>query len=259
MATERAILLGFDLEEFDMPLEYNCNISFEEQLSVTNSGMDILMPVLDFHKVATTFFTTANYALHNQEQVRQLSIDHEIASHTFYHSAFEEEHLLSSRLALEEIISRPVEGLRMPRMRQTSLVAIKDAGYLYDSSLNPTWLPGRYNYLNKPRTLHKENNLIRLPASVTPTLRLPLFWLMFKNMPLWMYTKLARQTLANDKYLCLYFHPWEFADLSAFKMPGYTKKVDGNKLADRLSKLMEALKTEASFIETSAFIKENLC
>lgn len=257
MATERAILLGFDLEEFDMPLEYNCNISFDEQLYVTNKGMAALMPVLDHHKVITTFFTTANYAQHNKQQVEALSTTHEIASHTFYHSLFKEEHLLSSRLALEEIISKPVEGLRMPRMRQASLTAIKAAGYLYDSSLNPTWLPGRYNYLNKPRTLHKENDLIRLPASVTPALRLPLFWLMFKNMPLPIYKKLAVETLAKDKCLCLYFHPWEFADLSTYKMPGYTKKPDGFQLADRLDKLIKALKLEGSFIKTSAYIKQN--
>lgn len=240
-----------------MPLEYNCNIPFDEQLSVTNKGMKALMPVLDSCRTAATFFTTANYALHNQEQVHELSTRHEIASHTFYHSSFKEEDLLSSRLALEGITHKPVEGLRMPRMRQTSLKAIRDAGYLYDSSLNPTWLPGRYNNLNKPRTLHVEKSLIRLPASVTPALRLPLFWLMFKNMPLPIFKKMALHTLAHDKYLCLYFHPWEFADLSTYKMPGYTKRVDGRRLAERLSKLIEALKTEASFMETSAFIKRS--
>lgn len=257
MATERVILLGFDLEEFDMPLEYNANISFAEQLHVTKEGMKALMLVVDHHKVPTTFFTTANYALHNKQQVNELTKSHEIASHTFYHSSFKNEDLLSSRLALEEIIHKPVEGLRMPRMRQVSLTAIKDAGYLYDSSLNPTWLPGRYNHLNKPRTLHVEDNLRRLPASVTPTLRLPLFWLMFKNIPLSLYKKLAIHTLSKDKYLCLYFHPWEFADLSAYKIPGYTKKPDGNQLADRLDKLIQALKVEGSFITTSSFIKSN--
>lgn len=255
MSKERFILLGFDLEEFDMPFEYNHSISFPDQLRYSDEGMKAIMPVLDQHNVACTFFTTANYAQHREGLIKDLAVKHEIASHTFYHTEFKEEHLLQSRLTLEKIIGMPVVGLRMPRMRPVPVSAIKDAGYYYDSSINPTWLPGRYNNFDKPRTLYKEDGLLRLPASVSPTLRIPLFWLTFKNFPLAYYTRLAKQTLKKDRALCLYYHPWEFTDLTLSGIPKYTRRVDGEAFTSRLNNLIKALKREGSFIKTVDYVR----
>ena len=252
---ERYILLGFDLEEFDMPLEYNVPITFEEQLRYSDEGMASIMPVLQAHNATATFFTTANYALQRNALVAGLSQTHEIASHTFYHSAFEESHLLESRLVLEKISGKSVEGLRMPRMRPVPVEAIKKAGYFYDSSIHPTWLPGRYNNLHKPRTLYREDGLLRLPASVSPTLRIPLFWLAFKNFPFSFYLKIARQTLSKDGYLCLYYHPWEFSNLSNSGLPNYTRSIDSKALTERLEKLIRILKQEGNFIKTLDYVR----
>ena len=128
--SEKYILLGFDLEEFDMPLEYNSPIAFDEQLRYSDEGMENILPILDEQNVVATFFTTANYALHRKSFIQQLAQKHEIASHTFYHTAFKEEDLLQSRLVLEQITGKLVHGLRMPRMRPVSVEAILKAGYL---------------------------------------------------------------------------------------------------------------------------------
>ena len=40
------ILLSFDVEEFDMPLEYNFNIAIEIQMEIGKKGLDNLMPIL---------------------------------------------------------------------------------------------------------------------------------------------------------------------------------------------------------------------
>jgi len=47
---------------------------------------------------------------------------------------------------------------------------IEKAGYEYNSSMNPTYIPGRYNNLSKPRTAYYTNKLLNLPISVTPLL-----------------------------------------------------------------------------------------
>ena len=47
---------------------------------------------------------------------------------------------------------------------------IKKAGYEYNSSMNPTYISGRYNNLSKPRTAYYTNKLLNLPISVTPLL-----------------------------------------------------------------------------------------
>jgi len=61
---------------------------------------------------------------------------------------------------------------------------IKKAGYENNSSMNPTYIPDRYNNLSKPRTAYYTNKLLNLPISVTRLIRFPLFWLSFKNFPL---------------------------------------------------------------------------
>ncbi len=254
---DRFILLGFDLEEFDMPLEYNRPISFEDQLRYTDEGMSAIMPVLNLHNTIVTFFTTAQYALQRKLLIKTLAKTNEIASHTFYHTAFEESHLLQSRLVLEEISESKVEGLRMPRMRKVSLDAVKHAGYFYDSSVHPTILPGRYNNLDKPRTLYREEGLIRLPASVSPTFRIPLFWLAFKNFPLAIYKSIAKQTLAKDGYLCLYYHPWEFTNLIHSGIPKYTRTIDGAAFTEMLEQLIVFLKREGEFVKTVDFVRAN--
>jgi peptidoglycan/xylan/chitin deacetylase (PgdA/CDA1 family) len=127
------ILLSFDVEEFDMPLEYNFNISIETQMEIGKKGLDNLMPILNNDNYTTTLFTTANFANHYPDLIKTLSDKHEIASHTFYHSNFTTADLLSSRLRLSEITEKPITGLRMPRMRLVPMKDIQEAGYLYEA------------------------------------------------------------------------------------------------------------------------------
>ncbi|MFY9465453.1 MAG: polysaccharide deacetylase family protein [Sediminibacterium sp.] len=242
----RYILLSFDVEEFDMPLEYGFNIALEEQMRIGRQGLEAIDPVLQ--EVNATLFTTANFADHHQSQVSKLAARHEIASHTYYHTAFKDEDLLASRLKLEEISGQKVTGLRMPRMRKVSMEAVAAAGYRYDSSINPTYLPGRYNNLHLPRTVYTDQGMTRIPASVSPGLRIPLFWLSFKNMPYAVFKSLCLQTLRKDGYICLYFHPWEFTDINNLGLPGYTRRWCGAALTERLQRLVKDLKKEAEFI-----------
>lgn len=249
------ILLSFDVEEFDMPLEYNFNIAIEIQMEIGKKGLDNLMPILNDQNYNTTLFTTANFANKYPDSIKGLSEKHEITSHTFYHSNFTTAHLLESRIRLEEIIQKPVKGLRMPRMRQVRVGDINEAGYSYDASIHPTWIPGRYNNINLPRTKYSEQGLIRVPASVSPNFRIPLFWLSFKNFPYAMYLKLALQTLKKDGYLSLYFHPWEFTNITAFGLPKYTTKGSDNELLDKLYRLLNDLNKQAEFVTMGDFIQ----
>lgn len=247
----KKVFLSFDVEEFDMPLEYQYAISVDDQMRVGIKGLEAIQPILD--KAPATLFTTANFANHFQEQIRLLSDKHEIASHTFYHTNYETADLLKSRLRLEEITGKKITGLRMPRMRPVLMKDVLEAGYKYDSSINPTWLPGRYNNFHLPRTAYKEEGIIRIPASVSPGIRIPLFWLSFKNMPFAVYKQLCLQTLAKDGYLCLYFHPWEFTSIEPYGLPGYTRRWCGPKLVERLMQLVKDLTEEADFETMNQF------
>ena len=187
---------------------------------------------------------------------------HELASHGYYHSKFKAEHLLLSKQKLQELTGLPVTGFRMHRMMPVNKAKIEKAGYVYNSSINPTWLPGRYNNLKISRTYFKQGKVLQLPASVTPILRIPLFWLSFHNFSLWLYKYLVKKAYKKDGYINIYFHPWEFTNLKnkeRFGFPAYVSKNSGDKMVERMDNLMNWVKTKGYNCSTiSDFIKGKL-
>ncbi|WP_353148283.1 polysaccharide deacetylase family protein [Flavobacterium sp.] len=240
------ILLSFDIEEFDMPFEYGRNISFENQIAVSEKGTEIILNLLQKHQIKATFFSTVVFAEKVPHLIKRISNEgHELASHTYYHSNFEVAHLKQSKDALEALSNLEVVGFRMPRMYPVDEREIEKAGYLYNSSINPTFLPGRYNHLDKPRTYFKLHNVWQIPVSVSPLIRFPLFWLSFHNLPLSIYKFIAKWTYKNDGYLNIYFHPWEFTPLNnkaIYNFPKYISKNSGEAMKERLNSFIETMK-----------------
>lgn len=239
------VLLSFDIEEFDMPLEYKGEIPFEEQLSISRKGLQNILALLKKYEAKATFFSTVIFAENNKDLIVQLLNEgHELASHTWFHSKFENEDLKKSREKLADLFNTDVTGLRMPRMMKVDENEVQKAGYSYNSSVNPTFLPGRYNNLKVSRTYFKEGNVLQIPASVSPNFRIPLFWLSFHNFPLSFYRKLAKDALKKDDYLNVYFHPWEFANIKdeKFKLPGFTTRNSGEEMVKRFDEFLSWLK-----------------
>jgi peptidoglycan/xylan/chitin deacetylase (PgdA/CDA1 family) len=256
------ILLSFDIEEFDMPLEYGKEIVFHDQMEISIRGTNHILDILDKNDVKATFFSTVVFAENAPDVInRILKSGHELASHGYFHSAFETAHLATSRKALQKISSQEINGFRMPRMKPVDENEVRKAGYLYNSSINPTWLPGRYNNLDRPRTKFREAGIWQIPASVSSVFRFPLFWLSFHNLPLNIYLWLAKTTYKKDGYLNIYFHPWEFTDLEdkkRFGFPGYVSKNSGSKMIERMNLFIADLKRHNyQFSTLSDFLKNS--
>jgi peptidoglycan/xylan/chitin deacetylase (PgdA/CDA1 family) len=258
MSKNKTILLTFDVEEFDTPLRHKIRLSKKDQLYYGNLGLEAIMRLYDtIGHPPSTFYTTANFANHYPENVRSLAKEHEIASHTYYHSRFRNEDVLSSKLCLEDIIQDQIYGFRMPNMADFDKSLIKKSGYIYDSSINPTYIPGKYNYLNTPIHPYLFHDVIELPTSVVPYCRFPLFWLSFKALPLPIFIQLCNFTLLQTGFLNLYFHPWEFTDLSLFKIPNFIKNPSGNDLIEKLKKFIQYYqkKDGVEFLKTIDFVR----
>lgn len=254
------ILLSFDIEEFDMPLEYGKQITFKDQMSISIEGTHAILDILENKGVKATFFSTVIFALHAPEVMdRIINQGHEVASHSYYHSNFETLHLKESKDKLEELTGTKVMGFRMPRMHPVDEKEIFNAGYNYNSSINPTYLPGRYNNFDKPRTYFYKEDVLQIPASVSPIIRFPLFWLSFHNLPLIIYKLICSWTLKNDGYLNIYFHPWEFTNLKQperFNFPKYVSKNSGEEMKMRMNDFIEWAKNKNySFGTFKDFIK----
>jgi len=242
------VLLSFDIEEFDMPFEYGKDISFEDQIAISRVGTIAILDILDKYQVKATFFCTVTFAENIPDLIKRITeTGHELASHGYYHSDFKPEHLLQSKLKLEELSGKEITGYRMARMMPVDEMEIEKAGYTYNTSINPTYLPGRYNNFNISRTHFIKDNVLQIPASVSPLIRFPLFWLSFHNLPLSIYKTLASWTYKKDKYLNIYFHPWEFTalnDFDRFGFPGYVRKNTGIKMIERMEALISWMKAK---------------
>jgi peptidoglycan/xylan/chitin deacetylase (PgdA/CDA1 family) len=245
-------MLSFDLEEFDVPAEYGIDLKFDEQIRISKVGLERILELLDKHQITATFFTTVVFAEQQPELIRRIiAAGHELGSHGWYHSSFENEHLAASRAKLREMFGVEVNGFRMARMMDVDHQAIRNAGYKYNSSLNPTYLPGRYNNFSGPRTVFDEDGLLHLPASVTPFFRLPLFWLSFHHFSLWFYKAACRRTINHDRYLNLYFHPWEFADLKTDVpgLPWLITRNSGKAMVRRFDEMIRWMKRRGYFFD----------
>ena len=228
-----------------MPREHGVDFSLEEGMKVSVEGTNRILDILRKNEVKATFFCTGNFVQHAPDVVRRIMDEgHEVACHGVDHWEPKDTDFARSKEIVESIIGRKVYGYRQPRMFPVVESEIKRVGYLYNSSLNPAFIPGRYMHLTEPRTYFMKDGVLQIPASVTPWFRFPLFWLSLHNLPWTWYKVLANWTLRHDGYFVTYFHPWEFYDLKEhpeFKMPFIIRNHSGQQMCQRLDRLIKML------------------
>ncbi len=252
------ILLSFDTEEFDVPREHGVEFSLEEGMKVSVYGTNRILDCLKDNGVKATFFCTANFAQNAPEVMRRIMDEgHEVACHGVDHFTPKDTDVEQSKKIIESLTGRKVYGYRQPRMFAVSNDKIREVGMIYNSSLNPAFIPGRYMHLNMPRTCFMKDDVLQIPASVTPTVRFPLFWLANHVLPPRLYHWMIRRTLRHDGYFTTYMHPWEFYNLKGhpeWKIQGIIKMNCGDELLHRLDRLIKMLKqTGAEFTTYTQF------
>lgn len=256
------ILLSFDTEEFDVPREHGVNFTLEQGMQVSEEGTRRILDVLKANQVKATFFCTGNFAENAPGIMRRIMDEgHEVACHGVDHWQPKATDFSESKKIVEHVTGRTVYGYRQPRMFPVSDEAIRQAGYLYNSSLNPAFIPGRYMHLTAPRTPFMKEGVLQIPASVTPWIRFPLFWLSLHTLPQWLYHWMVRRTLGHDGHFVTYFHPWEFFDLKEhpeFRMPFIIRNHSGREMMERLDSLVKILKEHGhQFITYSEFTRRH--
>ena len=241
------ILLSFDTEEFDVPREHGVDFTLEEGMKVSIVGTNRILDTLKTNDVKATFFCTANFVQNAPDVMKRIQDEgHEIACHGCDHWQPKASDVKDSKEIIEREMGITCHGYRQPRMFPVSDDDIKECGYKYNSSLNPAFIPGRYMHLTTPRTYFMKDGVLQIPASVTPWLRIPLFWLALHNFPEWFYHALVMRVLRKDGYFDTYFHPWEFYELKQhpeFKMPFIIRNHSGQQMQQRLDRLIKMLKS----------------
>lgn len=255
------VLLSFDTEEFDVPREHGVKFTLEEGMRVSIAGVTRILDCLQSNGIHATFFCTGNFAENAPDVIKRiLDEGHEVACHGVDHWEPKQTDFQRSKEIVERIAGISVAGYRQPRMFPVCDTELERLGYSYDSSLNPAFIPGRYMHLSAPRTWFMSGNLMKIPSSVTPCLRFPLFWLSLHNLPEIVYHRMVHRVLKHDGYFVTYFHPWEFYDLKEhpeFKIPFIIKNHSGTQMVNRLNRLIGFLKSlNYEFVTFSHFYRE---
>src|SRR3989344_7853133 len=81
----KQILLTFDIEEFDLPLEFGVKITEEEQFETSRIGTQKILELLDKNNVKATFFISAKFASKYPSLIKKISEKHEIGLHCLEH------------------------------------------------------------------------------------------------------------------------------------------------------------------------------
>lgn len=210
----KTFLLTIDLEEFERTRD-------DRRFSLSKQGLEALSALLTQHNILATFFTTAAFATKYPDEVKTLSDAHEIALHALYHGdnyrtmevGEAGARLAEAKKALENITTKEIIGFRAPQMQAPAMNILKEIGIRYDSSLHPTYVPGRYSHHKETMDIHDVEGVVRVPVSVTPKLRMAYSWIWFRMGGVWYAKQCTKATEKKKEFVTIYFHPWDFVDL----------------------------------------------
>ena len=162
--------------------------AFERRMERFSRRYRALLELLEEEGVRATFFVEGLLAVVKPELVLELlSREHEVACHAFFHwpltwmrsEAEIEREVTRALKAIGELTADDPLGFRAPRfmVNDTVLSVLERLGFIYDSSIVPSWCPGQYRNLDKPckpyfPTTRRE--MLELPVSVIKKLRVPL-------------------------------------------------------------------------------------
>lgn len=226
MIREDFLIICIDVEVFDLPNEFGAKISKDKMYEASMEGLEVLCKIIGDFDIKVTFFVTRDIARMFPKEISLLAEEgHEIALHSMIGKREKEDmvlkELIEQKTYIENIMGRKIFGHRSHKFLPVSLKTLKKAGLLYDNSLHPTCVPGRYCNIFSRRELYKEDGMVEVPVTVTPFFRLPFssFWFRILNVS---YAKLCTDfTYFRQDNINIYFHSWEFGNIAdiALKWP----------------------------------------
>jgi polysaccharide deacetylase family protein (PEP-CTERM system associated) len=229
-------------------------------------GLDRLLELLAGAGARGTFFTLGWVASRHPDLVRRiLAGGHEIASHGYWHRRvvtqspreFRED-VKRSKLVLEEVTGRPVDGYRAPsfsivKKSEWALEILAEEGFRYDSSRYPIRRSG-YGSPHVVPTPHlvatPSGTMLELPMSILRVgpLRIPAAgggW--FRQFPLQLTTRALMQYEHRGAHGMFYIHPWELDPGQPRQSVGRLTQVRHYRGLETTSRRLELLLSEFRF------------
>ena len=248
------IALTIDCEEWTSALIRDIKSKENYNTLFSKEGNDNLLKVLDKHKIRATFFTTGFFTDREKEHIRKIyNKGHEVASHGYDHTfPYSKKVNLNSdvarsKKAIEKVIKSRIKGFRAPRMAFShELIKVLDKNkFEYDSSLNPSYLPGVYHNRKYPLGIFNPVDNLKIkeiPVAAYPYFRFPMSWVFIRNIGgLWANLG-SNLLLKQDIAPVLYFHSWEFKKIKSANIPIYLKYHTGKQFCKLLDNFITRFK-----------------
>jgi len=234
---KKTLLFVCDFEEFNLPLDFRGEVSEKSMMDMADEGLRRLLELISRHEIKMTFFATDKMTEKYRELLKRLVREgHEVGLHAIidYKGDIKPEGIVKSliraRERLEDKLNSKIYGFKSHKLVSLPSHILKEAGFVYDNSCHPTYVPGRYFNLFKSRKLNIEDGIINIPISVTPIFRLPFSWIWFRNLGLNYVKFCSILTLLNKEYINIYIHNWDLADMSKSRLPYFIKNNSGQKM-----------------------------
>jgi peptidoglycan/xylan/chitin deacetylase (PgdA/CDA1 family) len=260
--------------DVDPPSPSNPRIDIEK-------GVEGLVELFDRYQIDATFFITANIAERFPGAIKRICTgNHEIACHGLDHVGYEclkgkEEQRRRVRLATEILTSatghKPA-GFRAPGFRFNSFCfeVLQENGYVYDSSIVPTYVPGEYGRPLTPSTPYfltksstpKISHLVELPVAVNPLIPFPLGGAWMRTLGL-SWTKLSIKTnFILGRHVVFHIHPKDviYALMEPWAPWYYHRNTKiGMKMLEDLIKYVKKIKGQFAKAgdDVESFIRQN--
>jgi peptidoglycan-N-acetylglucosamine deacetylase len=218
------ITITVDVEE-DCPPMLTSTRGMEE-------GLPELLDIFKKEKIKATFFVTGMMAKQYPDLIHRIPEEgHELGCHGYTHTRFDRMEKEEAKIALQQAgkvlrqFERNLVSFRAPNLQFpiNYLKLLEEEGFLYDSSI-AAYKPPFF----KSKT---ESKIIRVPATITSSfLRIP--------------PKIFLPFIKRSKAPVIFFHPWEFVDMSDTPIRLDCKFNTGEKAIKNLKILIRTLKAE---------------
>jgi len=255
-------LLRFYSVEHD-PVEANSQVEIDY-------GISKLLYLFRKHKVRATFFVPGEVAKIGRQAIKSaIEEGHELACHGLAHDKnecllpFSDQfaRIKEASEALRREIGDAPRGFRAPCLRANgeTIRVLKRLGYVYDSSVLPSYVPGYYGYLTGiPRPYQPSfsslremgtSGILELPVSVNPFLGIPFSAAWMRNLGVsWVKTSI-KMNFNMNRPVVFYIHPRDVSHLPKVKgLPWHVYRNAGERAFRMLDEIMEYVKRHGKFV-----------
>jgi hypothetical protein len=183
------------------------------------------------YNLKLTAFVTGKSLEDNPDILKQLkSMKCEIEQHSYSHQIGHHSKINDIKNGIkihEKIVGNPPHGYRAPQgiITQKEVLFLESMGIKFDSSIFPSFFPGRYNRLNFPLLpyLIKDSNIMEIPFGVVRKIRIPISLSYIQLLGLSTY-KLLFKLFGLPELLIYDFHTYELGKVSSYnELPGLAR------------------------------------